>query len=346
MHIYTLSQIAEYLGAELQGDGAVEITKIATLANAHTGHIAFLANKKYRPQLEATNATAVILSPSDAPYYEGNKVIVENPYVSYAKLAQKMDTTPRSAKGAIHPSAVVHPSAIISDSASIGANAVIEADAVIAEQVQIGPNSFIGERVRIGAKTKLWSNVSIYHDVEIGSHCLFQANCTIGSDGFGYANEQGQWIKIPQLGSVLIGDNVEVGAGATIDRGAIDNTVIESNVILDNQVHLAHNVEVGFGTAIAGCTVVAGSTTIGKYCQIAGLVGINGHISICDGVILTGMSMVTKSITESGVFSSGMPHLTNKEWRKSIAHLRNLTDMKDRIKALEQLTKSINVEQK
>jgi UDP-3-O-[3-hydroxymyristoyl] glucosamine N-acyltransferase len=344
MHIYTLSHIAEYLGAELQGDGAIEITKIATLANAHSGHIAFLANKKYRTQLEDTQASAVILSPADAPYYSGNKVIVANPYVSYAKLAQMMDTTPKSAFNGIHPSAVVHPSAIVSDSAHIAANAVVEADAVIEDNAQIGPNSFIGERVRIGANTKLWSNVSIYHDVEVGRDCLFQANSIIGSDGFGYANEQGQWIKIPQLGSVVIGNHVEIGAGATIDRGALDNTIIDSNVIIDNQVHLAHNVEIGSGTAIAACTVIAGSTTVGKHCQFAGLVGINGHINICDGVILTGMTMVTKSITESGVFSSGIPHATNKEWRKSIAHLRNLSDMKDRLKALELLTASLNVD--
>jgi len=344
MQNYTLSQIAELLSAELQGDGALEINKIATLANAHTGHIAFLANKKYRPQLEETNASAVILSPADASYYSGNKIIVDNPYVCYAKLAQFMDTTPTSAIKGIHPSAVVAPSAIVSADAHIGANAVIEADAVIGEGAQIGPNSFIGERVRIGANTKLWSSVAIYHDVEIGDDCLLQANTVIGSDGFGYANEQGQWIKIPQLGAVTIGNKVEIGAGVTIDRGALDNTIVNDNVILDNQVHLAHNVEIGSGTAIAACTVIAGSTTVGKYCQFAGLVGINGHINICDGVILTGMAMVTKSITEPGVYSSGMPHTTNKEWRKSIAHLRNLSDMKDRLKALELLTASLHVE--
>jgi UDP-3-O-[3-hydroxymyristoyl] glucosamine N-acyltransferase len=340
MQNYTLSQIAELLSAELQGDGALEIKKIATLANARSGHIAFLANTKYRPQLEVTQASAVIVSPADAPYFTGNKIIVDNPYVSYAKLAQLMDTTPRSAATGIHPSAVVHPSANISTSAAIGANAIIEADAVIGDKVQIGPSSFIGERVKIGSGTKLWPSVTIYHDVEIGSDCLFQANSVVGSDGFGYANERGQWIKIPQLGSVIIGDKVEVGASTTIDRGALDDTIIDSNVIIDNQCQIAHNVEINSGTAIAGCTVIAGSTTIGKNCQIGGLVGINGHISVCDGVIMTGMTMVTKSITEPGIYSSGMPHTTNKEWRKSIAHLRSLSEMKNRLKALEALTKS------
>jgi UDP-3-O-[3-hydroxymyristoyl] glucosamine N-acyltransferase len=169
---------------------------------------------------------------------------------------------------------------------------------------------------------------------------LFQANSIIGSDGFGYANERGQWIKIPQLASVIIDDKVEIGASTTIDRGALDDTIIHSNVIIDNQCQIAHNVEIDSGTAIAGCSVIAGSTTIGKYCQIGGMVAINGHISISDGVIITGMSMVTKSITEPGIYSSGMPHTTNKEWRKSIANLRNLSDMKLRLKALEALAKS------
>lgn len=339
MQNYTLSQIAELLSAELQGDGALEITKIATLAHARSGHIAFLANKKYRSQLEATQASAVIVSEADAPYFNGNKLIVANPYVSYAKLAQLMDTTPRSAATGIHPSAVVHPNATVSKSAAIGANTVIESNAIINDNVQIGPNSFIGEGVKIGSGTKLWSNVTIYHDVEIGSDCLLQANSVIGSDGFGYANERGQWIKIPQLGSVIIGDKVEIGASTTIDRGALDDTIIHSNVIIDNQCQIAHNVEVNSGTAIAGCTVLAGSVTIGKNCQIGGMTAINGHMSVCDGVIITGMSMVTKSITEPGIYSSGIPHTTNKEWRKSIAHLRNLSEMKSRIKALEQLNK-------
>ncbi|CAM4358029.1 UDP-3-O-(3-hydroxymyristoyl)glucosamine N-acyltransferase [Pseudoalteromonas ostreae] len=340
MHNYTLSQIAELLGAELDGDGALEISKIATLANAQSGHIAFLANKKYRSQLSDTQAGAVILSAADVEYYQGNKLIVANPYVCYAKLAQLLDTTPRSASQSIHPSAVIHPDATVASTAAIAANVVIEAGAVIADNAQIGANCFIGENTKIGNSTKLWANVSVYHDVEIGSDCLFQSSSVIGSDGFGYANDKGQWIKIPQLGRVIIGDKVEIGAGSTIDRGAIDDTIIHSNVIIDNQCQIAHNVEIGSGTAVAGCTVLAGSVTIGKNCQIGGMSAINGHMSVCDGVIITGMSMVTKSITEPGVYSSGIPHTTNKEWRKSIAHLRNLSDMKNRLKALEALNKS------
>jgi UDP-3-O-[3-hydroxymyristoyl] glucosamine N-acyltransferase len=223
---------------------------------------------------------------------------------------------------------------------------VIEAGAVIANDVQIGPGCFIGEHAKIGQGTKLWANVSVYHEVEIGSDCLFQANTVVGSDGFGYANERGEWVKIPQLGRVIIGDKVEVGASTTIDRGALDDTIIHSNVIIDNQCQIAHNVEIGSGTAVAGCTVFAGSVEIGRNCQIGGMVAINGHLSVCDGAIITGMSMVTKAITEPGIYSSGLPHQTNKEWRRSIAHIRNLGDMKDRIKALESLTKSLNIEDK
>ena len=187
--------------------------------------------------------------------------------------------------------------------------------------------------------------MSVYHDVEIGEHCLFQSGAVIGSDGFGYANEAGKWIKIPQLGRVVIGDRVEIGASTTIDRGALDDTIIHDDVILDNQIQIAHNVEIGQGSAMAACSVIAGSTTVGKYCQIAGLVGINGHIDICDGVMLTGMTMVTKSITEPGAYSSGMPHTTNKEWRRNMAHLRNLSDFKTRIKELETRTSQKTVDE-
>ncbi|HCV04338.1 MAG TPA: UDP-3-O-(3-hydroxymyristoyl)glucosamine N-acyltransferase, partial [Pseudoalteromonas sp.] len=248
MHNYTLSQIADLLGAELQGDGATEITKISTLANAQPGHIAFLANKKYRSQLNDTLASAVILSEADAAFFTGNKLVVANPYVCYAKLAQLMDTTPRSAATGIHPSAVIHDSASIGDNVAIAANVVIEAGAVIGNDVQLGPGCFIGENTKIGQGTKLWANVCVYHEVEIGSDCLFQANTVVGSDGFGYANERGEWIKIPQLGRVIIGNKVEVGASTTIDRGALDDTIIHSNVIIDNQCQIAHNVEIGSGT--------------------------------------------------------------------------------------------------
>lgn len=329
-----LQQIAEILNAELVGDNSLSISRIATLENATSDEISFLANKKYRSKLASTQAGAVILSQQDAEYYTGNKIIVANPYLAYALLAQAMDTTPKPASN-IHPSAVIDPTAKLATSVSIGANAVIEADVEIAEGCSIGAGSFIGKGAKIAANTNIWANVTIYHGVNIGESCLVHANTVIGADGFGYANEKGQWVKIPQLGSVIIGDNVEIGASTTIDRGAIDDTIIEQNVIIDNQVQIAHNVVIKEGTAIAGCSVIAGSTTIGKYCQIGGLSGIAGHIEITDGVILTGMAMVISGIDKPGVYSSGVPHSENKDWRRNMAQLRQLSTINKRLKAVE-----------
>jgi UDP-3-O-[3-hydroxymyristoyl] glucosamine N-acyltransferase len=341
---YTLAQISEFLDASLDGDASHCIEKIATLANAKATDIAFLANKKYRAQLDDTQAGAVIISEKEANLFSGNKLVVKDAYIAYAKLAQMMDTTPACASG-VHPSAVVDSTAQLGENVSIAANAVISAGVILGDNVQIGAGSFVGENTKIAQGTKLWANVSVYHDIEIGENCLFQSGAVIGSDGFGYANEAGKWIKIPQLGRVIIGNRVEIGANTTIDRGALDDTVIHDDVILDNQIQIAHNVEIGQGSAMAACSVIAGSTKMGKYCQVAGLVGINGHIEICDGVMLTGMTMVTKSITEPGAYSSGMPHTTNKEWRRNMAHFRNLSDFKERIKSLEEKSSNQSVDE-
>lgn len=331
---YTLAMLAKLIDAEVQGDSNFVVSKIATLANASSQDIAFLANKKYRSQLSTTQAGAVILAPSEAEFFSGHKLVTSDPYTAYAIIAQELDTTPASASG-VHPSATIASDAVVSPSAHIGANAVIESGAIIGDNVEIGANCFVGKYAKIAARTKLWANVTVYHEVEIGEDCLFQSGAVIGSDGFGYANKQGRWIKIPQVGRVIIGNHVEVGANTVIDRGAIDDTIVHDNVIIDNLCQIAHNVEIGSGTAIAGATVLAGSVRIGKFCQIGGMVAINGHNEICDGVVITGMSMVISSITEPGVYSSGVPHSTNLEWRKSMAHLRNLSDFKARIRALE-----------
>ncbi|SFC20893.1 UDP-3-O-(3-hydroxymyristoyl)glucosamine N-acyltransferase [Pseudoalteromonas denitrificans] len=349
MQHFTLAYLAEYLGAELvfseheedsNNANVLEITRIATLESAQSGQISFLANKKYRKQLETTQASAVILTQADAKYYTGNKLVLADPYVAYAKLAQLMDTTPKSASG-IHSSAVIHADAIVSESASIGANAVIEVGAIIGDDCQIGPGCFIGRNAKLGSNCKIWANATIYHEVVLGDNCIIHANAVIGSDGFGFANEQGKWIKIPQLGSVVLGSNVEIGASTTVDRGALGDTEIHSNVIIDNQCQIAHNVVIGQGTAMAACSVIAGSSKIGQYCQIAGLCGINGHIEVCDKVILTGMAMVISSITEPGVYSSGIPHSKNRDWRKQMTHLRHIGDMNKKIKELEKLSASL-----
>ncbi|MGY5452936.1 UDP-3-O-(3-hydroxymyristoyl)glucosamine N-acyltransferase [Agarivorans sp. MS3-6] len=336
----SLGQIAEQLGLTIKGDTEQTIKRIAPFEHAADQEISFLTNAKYKPLLAACKASALILNKADAALFSGNVLISEDPYVSYALLAQLLDTTPRCANG-IAESAVIGKDVVLGSGVAIGPNAVIEDGVKLGDGVQIGAGCFIGKQAVIGDSTKLWANCSIYHRVEIGARCLIQSNTVIGCDGFGYANKQGQWIKIPQVGSVIIGDNVEIGASVSIDRGALDNTVIESNVIIDNQVHIAHNVTIGGGTAIAGTTGIAGSTKIGRYCIIGGGVAINGHISICDQVTLTGNSMVTKSITEAGVFSSGMPIQANRKWRKSMARLSQIDEMHKRIVSLERNKSSV-----
>jgi len=331
---YTLAEIAAKIGATVNGDENLEVNSLATLLNAQHGQIAFLANKKYRQQLVNTQASAVIISEDFLDKCPTNSLVMSNPYLGYALVAQLLDTTPKTASS-IHQSAVIHSSAILGDNVTVGANAVIEAGVTLGNNVSIGAGCFIGVNAQIGSNTSLWSNVSIYHEVKIGTDCLVQANTVIGSDGFGYAPVKGTWLKIPQLGSVIIGNCVEIGASTTIDRGALDDTIIEDNVILDNQIQIAHNVVIGAGTAMAACSVVAGSTIVGKNCTLAGLVGVNGHIEIADNCVFTGMAMVTKSITESGVYSSGMPVADNKDWRRTNARIKKLDDMAKRLSALE-----------
>ncbi|NRA55652.1 MAG: UDP-3-O-(3-hydroxymyristoyl)glucosamine N-acyltransferase [Gammaproteobacteria bacterium] len=334
MKCYTLVELGNKIGADVQGDDQCVVTSIATLEAASAGQISFLSNPKYRSQLQTTQASAVIVRAQDIGDYQGNALIMSNPYLGYAKLAQLLDTTPDAADS-IAESAVISPSAILGQQVVVGANAVIESGAEIGDNCQIGPGCFIGKNSKIGASTKLWANVTIYHGVTIGQRCIFHSASVIGSDGFGYAPDNGQWLKIPQTGGVTIGNDTEIGAGTTVDRGALDDTVIGNGVIIDNQVQIAHNDIIGDNTAIAGTTVLAGSVTIGKNCIIGGACAINGHMTICDGVTITGMTMVIKNITEPGVYSSGMPSQTNREWRKNAARYRQLDEMSKRLKVLE-----------
>ena len=332
----TLGELAQKFDGYVIGDESCQITSLASLKTAKAGQIAFLANPKYRPQLDDTQASAVILAEASAKYCKTNALVLKNPYLGFALVAQLLDTTPNPADS-IAPSAVVASDVQLGTNVSIGANSVVESGVILGDDVCIGANCFIGKNAKLGSGTKLWSNVSIYHAVEIGSDCLVQANTVIGSDGFGYANDNGRWIKIPQLGSVIIGNNVEIGASTTIDRGALEDTTIDDNCIIDNQIQIAHNVSIGEGTAMAACSVIAGSTKIGKRCTIAGLCGINGHIEICDDSFFTGMTMVTKRITEPGVYSSGVPALPNKEWRKNASRFKHLDTMHKRMVELEKI---------
>ncbi|MFJ5376486.1 UDP-3-O-(3-hydroxymyristoyl)glucosamine N-acyltransferase [Pectobacterium sp. CHL-2024] len=334
MYSIRLDALAQQLDAQLHGDGDIVITGVASMHSAKTGQITFLSDSRYREQLAGTQASAVVLTEADLPYCQVAALVVKNPYLTYARMAQLLDTTPQPATD-IAPSAVIAPDATLGQNVSIGANAVIESGAQMGDGVVIGPGCFIGKDARIGAGTRLWANVTIYHRVELGEHCLIQSGTVIGSDGFGYANDRGNWVKIPQLGTVRIGDRVEIGASTTIDRGALDDTVIGNGVIIDNQCQIAHNVVIGDNTAVAGGVIMAGSLKIGRYCMIGGASVINGHMEICDKVTVTGMGMVMRPITEPGVYSSGIPLQPNKVWRKTAALVMNIDEISKRLKAVE-----------
>lgn len=336
MICYTLREIADILSAELRGNAGLTITGIAGLGKAKSDQISFLAQSRYRNELRDCKAGAMILRDRDAELFQGNVLVVDDPYLSYATLSRLFDTTIKQSSG-IHPRAVIAETAQIDPSAEIGPHAVIGEDVVIGKNVRIGPGVVIGDRSRIGDNSRLFANVSIYHDVSIGEDCMIHSNTVIGADGFGFAQdrEHGGWRKIHQLGGVQIGNRVEIGASTTIDRGALDDTVIADGVIIDNQVHIAHNCIIGENTAIAGNCGFAGSTKVGKNCTFAGAVGVVGHIEIVDNVHVTGMTMVTKSILEPGSYSSGTTAIPSHEWRKNAVRFNQLNHLASRVKALE-----------
>ena len=332
--VFTLGQLAEQLGASLRGASDIQVRGLASLQEAEPDQLSFLANPQYRKYLAACKAAAVLLTEADAEGYAGNALIVANPYLAYARLSHLFDRKPQVAAG-IHPTAVIAASAHIDPSASIGAYAVIEDAAVIGPRVTVGAHCVIGARSSIAADGWLAPRVTLYHDVCIGERVVIQSGAVLGGEGFGFANEKGVWQKIAQIGGVTIGDDVEIGANTTVDRGALADTQIGNGVKLDNQIMIAHNVQIGDHTAMAGCAGISGSTKIGKHCMIAGGVGMVGHIEVCDNVFVTGMTMVTRSITEPGAYSSGTAMQTAADWKKSAARIRQLDDMAKRLKQLE-----------
>ncbi len=338
--VYTLGDLAEQLGAELRGNSSLQVSGLATLQDAGPEQLSFLANAQYRKFLATTQAGGVLLTAKDAEGYAGTALVVANPYLTYARLSHLFETRPRASLG-IHPSAIVDPSAEIDPSARIGAQVVIEAGAWIGPDVEVGAQSVVGARSRVGAGGRLAARVTLCHDVIIGERVVIQPGAVIGGEGFGFANEQGSWEKIAQLGGVRIGDDVEIGANTTIDRGAISDTVIGNGVKLDNQIMIAHNVQIGDNTAMAGCSGISGSTKIGRNCMIAGGAGLVGHIEVCDNVFITGMTMVTRSITEPGSYSSGTAMQPAAEWRKSAARIRHLDDMARRLQQVEKRLASV-----
>ena len=331
---YILSELAHVAGAELHGDGECEISRVATLDEATAGAIAFLTNTKYRKYLGTTQASAVILKPEFLAECPVNALVSDNPHLAYARISSHMFPAPAVQPGR-HPSAVVSDGAQVDPSAWVGACAVVEEGAVIGARVSVGPGCVVGRGVTIGDDARLVANVTLCHGVTLGQRVLVHPGAVIGSDGFGLANDDGVWVKVAQLGSVVVGDDVEIGANTTVDRGALRDTVLQRGVKLDNQIQVAHNVQIGENTAIAACTGISGSTRIGNHCTIGGGVGINGHIEITDHTHISGQAMVTRSLTEPGFFSGGMPVAPNLEWRKNIAHLRRLDNIVRRLKALE-----------
>ncbi|ABV37755.1 UDP-3-O-(3-hydroxymyristoyl) glucosamine N-acyltransferase [Shewanella sediminis HAW-EB3] len=334
MKSYTIKELAQKLGGDIQGDETLVISSVATLENAGAGQLSFLANSKYRAQLESTQASAVLISPKEIDGYSGNAIILSDPYVGFARVSQLLDTTPKAAQG-IHPSAIIHPTAKLGEDVAVGPNAVIGENVILGERVQVGAGSVVGQDCILGSGTRLWANVTIYHDVHLGQDCIIHSGAVIGSDGFGYANERGQWIKIPQTGGVRVGDRVEIGASTTVDRGAIEHTEIHDGVILDNQVQIAHNDIIGENTAIAGNSTIAGSTRIGKYCIIGGNSAVAGHLSVADGTHISGATNVTSIIRERGVYSSATIAMDNKLWRRNTVRFRQLDELFQRVKKLE-----------
>ncbi len=332
-----LEEIAQRLGARLVGEARREIRGLATLAAARHHQLSFLANSRYRRDLETTRAGAVLLREGDlAAVPEGTTaVVVDDPYLAYARVAEWLHPEPEITPG-IHPSAVVDPRAEIHPSAQVGPQCVIEAGAVVGPRTLLGPGCMVGEGVRIGADCRLVARVTLCHGVRLGDRVRLHPGVVIGADGFGLAREGEHWVKIPQLGSVVLGDDCEIGANSTIDRGALDDTVLEEGVKLDNLVQIAHNVRIGAHSVIAAQSGIAGSTHIGRGCVLGGQVGIAGHLRIADGVTLTGKAMVTKSIDRPGVYSSGLPMAENGEWRRQVARIRRLAALEKRVARLEE----------
>ena len=327
---FTLREIVARLGGEAVGEVAAPLTGVATLDSAGPWEIAFLANPKYRGRLASTKAGAVILGPGDRDAATMPRIVADNPYAYYARTVALFHPAPVATPG-IHPFAQVDASANVDAGAEIAAFAVVGAGASIGKGAVVGPHSVVGNAASIGAGTRLHPHVTIYDGCTIGMRCILHSGVVIGADGFGMARDAGRWVKIPQVGAVRIADDVEIGANTTIDRGALDDTVIEEGVKLDNQIQIGHNCVIGAHTVIAGCTGISGSVTVGRDCMIGGGVGLVGHITICDKVTISGFSLITKSITEPGTYTSGLPFMPHAEWLRNAVHLRRLDKLARRL---------------
>ncbi|MFA8389913.1 UDP-3-O-(3-hydroxymyristoyl)glucosamine N-acyltransferase [Burkholderia ubonensis] len=345
----TLEALVKRFGGEIVGDHQCQVGGLAPLDQAGPQQLAFLANPKYLSQVETTRAGAVLIAPKDleklgAAATGRSFIVTPNPYAYFARVAQMfIDLAAPSRAAGVHPSATIDPAAQVAATAVIGPHVTIDAGAVIEDGVQLDANVFVGRGTKIGAGSHLYPNVSVYHGCRIGPRAIVHSGAVIGSDGFGFAPDfvgdgdarTGSWVKIPQVGGVAIGPDVEIGANTTIDRGAMADTVIEECVKIDNLVQIGHNCRIGAYTVIAGNAGIAGSTTIGRHCMIGGAAGIAGHVTLGDYVIITAKSGVSKSLPKAGIYTSAFPAVDHGDWNKSAALVRNLDKLRDRIKALE-----------
>lgn len=334
-HSLTLADIARHLDVPLSGNAQTPIRGLATLKDAEPDQIAFLTNRAYLKDLATTRAGAVLLHPEHSKTCPVPRLELDNPYLGYARLSQLFDPLPARDRTGIHPAAVVADDATLGEGTCVAANAVIESGAVLGERVVVGPGSVVGADSQLGEGSRLHANVTVCHGVVIGKRAILHSGCVIGGDGFGFAHDGGAWHKIAQLGGVVLGDDVEVGSCSSIDRGALGDTLIGSDVKIDSQVQIAHNVQIGDHSALAGCVGIAGSTRVGKHCMLGGGVGLSGHLTLCDGVQVTGMSLVTNSIHASGVYSSGTGAMENHQWRKNAVRFKQLDDIAKRLARLE-----------
>jgi UDP-3-O-[3-hydroxymyristoyl] glucosamine N-acyltransferase len=330
-----LGELAGRVGGELRGDPECMIHSVASLQRARKGSISFLANRAYRKYLPVTRASAVILHAAFAQECPTATISVTDPYLAYARVAWLLVSPPGTRQG-VHPGAAIGAGCEISPSAWVGPHCIIEDGVSIAARVQLAGGCFIGRGSRIGADCVFHPNVVVAHGVTVGQRVVLHPGVVIGSDGFGLADAHGRWLKVPQLGGVSIGSDVEIGAGSTIDRGALDDTILAEGVKLDNQVHIAHNVRIGAHTAIAACVGVSGSTSVGSHCRVGGGAGILGHLEITDHVVITAMTLVTKSITRPGVYSSGVPAQEHAVWNRNAARLRRLDKLIGKMRMIRQ----------
>jgi UDP-3-O-[3-hydroxymyristoyl] glucosamine N-acyltransferase len=331
---FSATELAARFGLLLHGDGGIRVAGVSTLAGADATQLSFLANPRYRAQLEDSQAGIVVMAAGDAEGYPGTALIADDPYSAFARIASLFDVREPPAPG-IHPSAIVDATAQVDPAAQIGPLAVVGPRSTVAAGAVVGAGCVVGEDCVVGAGCELGAHVTLVRRVRLGQRVLIHPGAVLGADGFGLAMEAGRWLKVPQLGGVVIGDDCEIGANTTIDRGALDDTVLEDDVRLDNQIQVGHNVHIGAHTAMAGCSAVAGSARIGRYCLIGGAAGVLGHLELCDRVVVTAMTLVTHSIREPGEYSSGTPVMDNRSWRRSAARFKQLDALARRVLAVD-----------